>query len=75
MPVGHWDIRSENRCGTSEKGSGFGGLDGTPPPKFPGNTPPLPPREKESHIQTKPDTNRTNKERTLPFVLLVFAAV
>ena len=37
--------------------------------------PPSPPREKESHIQTKPDTNRTNKERTLPFVLLVFAAV
>ena len=37
--------------------------------------PPPPPREKESHIQTKPDTNRTNKERTLPFVLLVFAAV
>ena len=41
---------------------------------FPG-IPPPPPREKESHIQTKPDTNRTNKERTLPFVLLVFAAV
>ena len=40
---------------------------------FPGIPPP--PREKESHIQTKPDTNRTNKERTLPFVLLVFAAV
>lgn len=40
-PVGHsiGYIRSENGCGKSEKGSGFGGLDGTPPPKIPGNTP------------------------------------
>ena len=45
------------------------------PTEIPRNTPPPPPGEKESHIQTKPDTTRTNKERTLPFVLLVFAAV
>lgn len=43
-----------------------------PHQKFPGI---LPEGKRIPLIQTKPDTNRTTKERTLPFVLLVFVAV
>ena len=32
-------VEHSNVCGKSEKGSGFGGLDDTPPPKIPGNSP------------------------------------
>ena len=64
--------RLETGVESLKKGQDLEDWTAHPHQKVPGTDPP---REKEFHIQTKPDTNRTTNERTLPFVLLVFVAV